>query len=134
MGGNNSKPKPQVSRTLQEMTCSDDLICQNIDSRRSVPGQDPVLVCPDAKCQEGKCVCGPGCVKDPYLGICCKSIETEVIQTPMGEQINTYCVEGPDKMVDNIPKKNGVNKSSGFSASSQGSKYNPTNMSSSLLD
>ena len=37
--------------------------------KRSIPGQDPVLVCPDTKCLAGNCVCGTLCVKDPYMGI-----------------------------------------------------------------
>src|SRR5437868_1296775 len=77
-------------------TCQDDLQCQNINSTLSVPGKDPVLVCPEAKCVSGSCVCGSKCKKDPYMGICCK----DVVEKKYGDYINSslmnktsFCIE-----------------------------------------
>lgn len=87
MGGNNSKKKsPQKS---EQSFCIDDLSCQNIDSNRSVAGGDIVLVCPSAKCAGGTCICGPGCVRDPYTGMCCSSIEV----TEANNYKTSFCKE-----------------------------------------
>lgn len=70
-------------------TCSNDTVCKNFDSQRSTPNK-LVMVCPHAKCSGGKCVCGSGCVLDPYTGICCSRIETD-------SRGNTFCIEEPHK-------------------------------------
>ena len=96
MGNKDSKPMVLKSFRKGEISCTDDLMCQNIDSKKSVPGQDLVLVCPDAKCVSGKCSCGDNCTRDPYTGMCCTRIEERVVQTPMGEEKTTFCIEGSD--------------------------------------
>ena len=88
-----------------QLSCTDDLMCKNIDSKRSIPGQPPVLVCPDAKCQAGTCVCGSSCVKDPYTGICCSRLEK--IESKTGNDTTTFCIEDTvkpvvDKYVENF--------------------------------
>lgn len=98
MGNNTSSPMQSMSR---EITCTDNLMCQNIDSSRSVPGQDPVLVCPNATCQAGRCVCGLGCTRDPYTGICCKRVEER--SSPNGQK-TTFCVESDVASSDEVPK------------------------------
>jgi len=101
MGNNDSKPSGPQGMLQQQMSCTDNLMCQNIDSRRSVPGQDPVLVCPDATCVAGKCQCGDNCDKDPYTGMCCTKLIERVVKTPMGEEKTTFCVEGEgDPLLD----------------------------------
>ena len=65
--------------------CSGDDDCMNMDSYRSKPGLDPVFSCPAAKCSGGDCICGPDCVLDPYLGVCCQDLE--VINN------DVFCVE-----------------------------------------
>lgn len=89
MGNSNGKVNNKVNRAMT-MACIDDLMCQNIDSKRSIPGQDPVLVCPDAKCVSGNCICGNNCVKDSYTGICCSEIEEKIIN---GNEKITFCIE-----------------------------------------
>ena len=71
------------------MSCQDDLMCQNIDAKRSTV-DNMVLVCPGAKCMDGTCSCGPGCERDPYTGICCTRVEKDA-------NGNTYCIEEPWK-------------------------------------
>lgn len=70
-------------------TCQDDLQCQNINSTLSVPGKDPVLVCPEAKCVSGACVCGSKCKKDPYMGICCK----DILEKEYNGNKTSFCIE-----------------------------------------
>lgn len=87
-------------------SCSNDVSCKNFDSQRSTPGK-LVMVCPHAKCVDGKCSCGSGCVQDPYTGTCCSRIETD-------SRGNTFCIEELHKDSNtnscNIPnqKINGV--------------------------
>ena len=90
MGNNNQKPQ----RAFQEqMSCQDDLMCQNIDAKRSTV-DNMVLVCPNAKCTDGTCSCGVGCERDQYTGICCTHVEKDT-------NGNTYCVEEPYKYPSN---------------------------------
>ena len=99
MGSNNSKSAQSAKsglsapqgQMMRQTTCTDDLMCQNIDSKRSKPGKDPVLVCPNAKCVAGSCQCGPDCEKDPYTGMCCSEIEERTI--PGSNQKTTFCIE-----------------------------------------
>jgi hypothetical protein len=98
MGNNNSTPTTRQGNLkkpmkMMRMSCSDDLMCQNINATKSIPGQTPILVCPDAKCMAGTCECGPDCKKDPYTNMCCKSIEERVTKTSSGEQKTTFCIE-----------------------------------------
>ncbi len=82
------------SQMAQNVSCIDDLQCQNINSSKSVPGQPPVLVCPSAKCVMGSCECGTECKKDPYMGFCCKDVQ--VVKTVNGqgsESVDTFCIE-----------------------------------------
>ena len=95
MGNNQSGTQPLK---MMQMSCQDDLMCQNIDSRRSVPGKTPVLVCPDAKCVSGKCVCGDNCERDPYTGMCCTEVEERKVNTPQGEYTTTFCIEEPTEI------------------------------------
>lgn len=82
----NNQPGRQMQMSNNEiMACQDDLMCQNIDSKRSTV-DNMVLVCPNAKCLGGTCSCGPGCERDPYTGICCSKVEK-------GPNGTTYCVE-----------------------------------------
>lgn len=67
--------------------CSDDLMCQNINSEKSTV-DNLVLTCPNAKCVGGTCSCGSECKKDKYTGICC--LDTQQI----GDE--TYCIENFD--------------------------------------
>jgi hypothetical protein len=85
--GNNQVNKRQSMLSQQPMSCFDDLTCQNIDSKRSTV-DNLVLVCPGAKCTDGTCSCGPGCQRDPLLGICCSRVETDA-------NGNTFCIEEP---------------------------------------
>lgn len=79
---------------MQNISCIDDLQCQNINSKMSVPGQPPVLVCPSAKCVGGTCDCGSDCKKDPYMGFCCKDVETiKSFDSSGHEDVNTFCIE-----------------------------------------
>ena len=74
---NSEKTKRKIDKPANAMSmnfCSDDLMCQNINSKKSTP-DNMVLVCPDAKCLGGTCQCGKKCKKDPYSGICCSDIE-----------------------------------------------------------
>ncbi len=106
MGANESKSTVFQSMQ-QEMTCTDDLMCQNIDSKRSVPGQDLVLVCPNATCQAGRCACGASCERDPYTGMCCKGLEKRVVQTSQGQHKTTFCLESDpsnDDASSKVPK------------------------------
>lgn len=85
------RPKGQM---LQTFECTDDLQCQNINSKLSIPGKDPVLVCPSAKCVGGSCACGSECKKDPYMGFCCKDVEViKSINGQGNESIDTFCIE-----------------------------------------
>ncbi len=111
MGNNQQKQMPQQA-FQEQMTCQDDLMCQNIDSKRSTV-DNMVLVCPNAKCLDGTCSCGVGCERDPYTGICCSKVEKDA-------NGNTYCVEEPYKNPNNalggvckVPNQtiNGVNVS-----------------------
>lgn len=77
--------QPHQMAASQRMACQDDLMCQNIDAKRSTV-DNMVLVCPNAKCLAGTCSCGPGCEKDPYTGICCSKVEKDA-------NGNTYCIE-----------------------------------------
>jgi len=86
MGNDQSK---QMQLSAQQMTCQDDLVCQNIDAKRSTV-DNMVLVCPNAKCLGGTCSCGPGCERDSYTGICCTRVEKD-------SNGNTYCIEEPYK-------------------------------------
>lgn len=90
----NNKSTPMQAMLQQEIMCTDDLMCQNIDSKRSIPGKDLVLVCPKATCLAGKCMCGNDCERDPYTGMCCTSIEERVTQTSSGQEKVTFCIEG----------------------------------------
>ncbi len=72
-----------------QMSCQDDLMCQNIDSRRSTP-DNMVLTCPGAKCLDGTCSCGPGCERDSYTSMCCTRVEKDA-------NGNSYCIEEPYK-------------------------------------
>lgn len=86
--GNTPNPMGNRQRAMGEtMTCQDDLMCQNIDAKRSTV-DNLVLVCPNATCGGGKCSCGAGCELDPYTGICCSKVEKDA-------NGNTYCVEDP---------------------------------------
>jgi hypothetical protein len=88
--GNNQPRQFQMQQGMNtQMACQDDLMCQNIDSKRSTV-DNMVLVCPNAKCLGGTCSCGPGCERDPYTGICCSKVEKDA-------NGNTYCVEEPYK-------------------------------------
>lgn len=85
-----SSTKKKINKPLHAMNlnfCSDDLMCQNINSKKSTPG-NIVLVCPDAKCSGGTCQCGKKCKKDQYTGMCCNDIEK------VGS--DTYCIENFD--------------------------------------
>jgi hypothetical protein len=90
--GNTQAQMPQRA-FQQQMACQDDLVCQNIDAKRSTV-DNMVLVCPNAKCLDGMCSCGPGCERDPYTGICCSKVEKD-------SNGNTYCVEEPYKVPAN---------------------------------
>lgn len=79
------------------MACQDDLMCQNIDSKRSTV-DNMVLVCPNAKCLGGTCSCGPGCERDPYTGICCSRVEKG--------NGTTFCVENVYKPPTQPPASN----------------------------
>jgi hypothetical protein len=81
----------KFNRPLKDFqnTCKDDIQCQNINSTLSVPGKDPVLVCPEAKCVSGACVCGSKCKKDPYMGICCK----DVVEKQYNDYKTSFCIE-----------------------------------------
>jgi hypothetical protein len=86
MGNNQSGHQMAMAAMSQEqMACQDDLMCQNIDSKRSTV-DNMVLVCPNAKCLGGTCSCGPGCERDPYTGICCSKVQK-------GPNGTTFCVE-----------------------------------------
>ena len=87
MGNNQTqKMQQQPQRAFQQqMSCQDDLMCQNIDSKRSTV-DNMVLVCPNAKCLGGTCSCGDGCERDSYTGICCSKVEKD-------RNGNTYCIE-----------------------------------------
>jgi hypothetical protein len=111
MGNNQSNHQMQMVNQ-EQMACQDDLMCQNIDSKRSTV-DNLVLVCPNAKCLGGTCSCGPGCERDPYTGICCSKVQKDA-------NGNTYCVEEPYKnpaanlaKVCKVPNQviNGVNVS-----------------------
>lgn len=95
MGNKQSEPTPLK---MMQMTCTDDLMCQNIDSKRSVPGKTPVLVCPEARCMGGRCSCGDNCERDPYTGMCCTGIEERTVNTPDGDFTTTFCIEDPMKI------------------------------------
>jgi hypothetical protein len=84
-------PSHQMAFPMQQeqMSCQDDLMCQNIDSKRSTV-DNMVLVCPNAKCLGGTCSCGPGCERDSYTSQCCSRVEKDA-------NGNTYCVEEPYK-------------------------------------
>lgn len=75
----------QYQQGQQMMGCQDDLMCKNIDAKRSTPG-NLVLVCPNATCLEGVCDCGVGCERDTYTGICCSKVEKDA-------NGNSYCIE-----------------------------------------
>jgi hypothetical protein len=92
MGAMNTKSH-NVLRNF-DYSCQDDLQCQNIDSKNSLPGKTPVLVCPEAKCVSGTCECGSKCKKDPYMGFCCKDVEERIVNGKNGEQEKTtFCIE-----------------------------------------
>ncbi len=76
--------KPIKNKINNTNYCTDDLMCQNINSNKSTP-DNIVLTCPNAKCIEGTCNCGDECKRDPYTGMCCKDVE----------KINNdfYCIE-----------------------------------------
>jgi len=93
MGNNQSGQQMQMQMQNRQMSCQDDLMCQNIDAKRSTV-DNLVLVCPNAKCLAGTCSCGPGCERDPYTGICCSKVEKDA-------NGNTYCVEEPYKLPAN---------------------------------
>ncbi len=111
---NKSVPGPSwnlVNPHQQLNACFDDLVCQNIDSKRSTPS-NLVLVCPGAKCDGGTCKCGPNCERDPYTGICCSKVEKQVVQVPSGEidmfgkpvvrtDTYTYCIENANSLNTN---------------------------------
>lgn len=70
----------------------DNNMCKNIDSKNSIPGREPVYVCPNATCNaEGGCDCGKGCVRDPYTRMCCKNLTAS---KDMFGKITYYCHEG----------------------------------------
>lgn len=79
---------------LQNISCVDDLQCQNVNSKLSIQGETPIVVCPNAKCVYGSCECGADCKKDPYTGTCCKDIEISQSTDSRGNQsVNTFCIE-----------------------------------------
>lgn len=79
----------------ERMACTDDLMCQNINSSKSEPGKPLVLTCPKAKCVAGTCDCGSKCKRDPYTGSCCKNVIKEI----KNGVVDTYCIEN----YSNIP-------------------------------
>jgi hypothetical protein len=91
MGNNYTKDKFES----EKISCTDDLMCQNINSSKSEPGKPIVLTCPTAKCVFGTCECGSKCKRDPYTGMCCKDVITEV----KNGNVDTYCIEN----FSNIP-------------------------------
>lgn len=91
MGNNSTKDNFESDR----IACTDDLMCQNINSTKSEPGKPMVLTCPAARCIAGTCDCGSKCKRDPYTGTCC----TRVIKETKNGVVNTYCVEN----YSNIP-------------------------------
>lgn len=80
----NSINKPQ--RALTQMTCQDDTVCKNIDSKRSTV-DNIIYTCPMAACVDGTCQCGPGCERDPYTGMCCSKV--------IKSNGTTFCEENP---------------------------------------
>jgi hypothetical protein len=82
--GQSKKKIKKPANAMNLNFCSDDIMCQNINSKKSTP-DNIVLVCPEAKCVGGTCQCGKKCKKDPYTGMCCNDIEK------VGN--DTYCVE-----------------------------------------
>jgi hypothetical protein len=103
MGQNNSRPQGQFMEAAP--SCTDDLMCQHIDERRSIPGKDPVVLCKSAKCVMGTCSCGKDCKRDPYEGSCCKDVETRITKTPHGDEVTTFCITGKDKYLDDYERK-----------------------------
>jgi len=99
---NSNSKQFQMRAFQQQMSCQDDLMCKNIDAKRSTVDK-MVLVCPNAKCLAGTCDCGAGCERDSYTGICCTRIEKDA-------NGNSYCIEEPYKEVCNVPNQtiNGV--------------------------
>ncbi len=95
--GNNSVKNNSTKNNFKSgnNSCTDDLMCQNINSSKSRPGKPLVLTCPSAKCVAGTCDCGSKCKRDPYTNICCKS----VIKETKNGRVDTYCVEN----YSNIP-------------------------------
>jgi hypothetical protein len=57
------------------LTCKTDEECQHLDSFHSTPN-NPVFMCPTAKCSLGKCNCGTECKFDSYSGSCCQDLQT----------------------------------------------------------
>lgn len=100
--GNNQSNQQMHMRANQQMSCQDDLACQNIDSKRSTV-DNLVLVCPNARCQGGTCDCGPGCERDSYTGICCSKVEK-------GPNGTTFCVEEPYKNPNASANSSGICK------------------------
>jgi len=103
MGQNQSnKQNNQKKQMAFAMSCQDDLMCQNIDSKRSTV-DNMVLVCPNAKCVDGTCSCGSGCERDTYTGMCCSKVEKDA-------NGNTFCIENEYKNVCKVPDQtiNGV--------------------------
>lgn len=91
MGNNQNKPAyawiASDKNNPRSPGC-DDQMCQNPDSNRST-AEGLVYVCPEARCEQGKCNCGPNCERDPYTGMCCRAVEVDA-------NGNTFCIENPD--------------------------------------
>ena len=73
----------------EKISCTDDLMCQNINSTKSKPGKPLVLTCPAAKCVDGTCDCGSKCKRDSYSGMCCSHVEKKTVNG----QVNSFCIE-----------------------------------------
>jgi len=55
-------------------SCYHDEDCMHLDEDKST-WSNLVYACPSAKCNEGTCQCGTGCMVDSYSGICCQGLE-----------------------------------------------------------
>jgi len=90
MGNQQVQQQQKRQVRFSGLKCTDDQMCQNIDSRRSKVDK-LVYVCPKAKCIQGTCSCGKGCSNDPMTGMCCSKIERKIING----RLNTFCIEKP---------------------------------------
>lgn len=61
--------------------CTDDEICKNIDQEISTPN-NIIYECPNATCNNGRCNCTDGCVRDSWSGICVREYVISPTEVP----------------------------------------------------